>query len=426
MKDPIGFITLRNHVRARQEHRWPSFLVELLESAGKDVHTAWHRVFTQRMFYTRDPENIKTILSAPSDHYVLGSSRGANFAPVAGDGLFTADGQAWQHYRACTRPFFTHTKQQSFLETLENSMQQRWRSLSAESDGWTKSVELQSFFLDMTLDAWMDTLFGHSQADLSMEGTNKGPDTPSRDAFAASLDAAGAFVGDRTVFGKFYWIKHSRNFHSHCETIRAFIDHHIDSSCTYKDFFGTSNDDGGLRSDEGTKIQYHQDELRNRVQPLLFTGRNPGGALLAIMFFYMARNPPIYSKLRKETLATFGPAGDVTLANLDTCQYLQFFILESLRLSNVVPAIMRSAEKDLVLPIGGGSDKLSPICVPKEQLAMNQAAYVVTRFLQRFESIQIDNDTRGESTVKHATDISTKFIFNKRMKFLVASDDTNR
>lgn len=56
------------------------------------------------MIYTRDVDNIKTILSAPSSQSVLGSSRGANFKPVAGDGLFTADGKVWEHYRASARP----------------------------------------------------------------------------------------------------------------------------------------------------------------------------------------------------------------------------------------------------------------------------------------------------------------------------------
>lgn len=56
-----------------------------------------------------------------------------------------------------------------------------------------------------------------------------------------------------------------------------------------------------------------------------------------------------------------------------------------------------------------------------EQLAMNQAAYVVCKILQRFDSIQ---SVGGESTVKTSTDITTKFLLDKKMRFHLASSDT--
>ncbi|CAO1597557.1 hypothetical protein XANCAGTX0491_001364 [Xanthoria calcicola] len=469
MKDPLGILQLRNHLRAPREHRWPSLLTEILDSAGNDVHTASHCIFTQQMIYTRDVDNIKTILSVPSSHLVLGSSRGANFKPVAGDGLFTADGKVWEHYRASARPYFTQAKQISFIETLEALIQQRWRSLSVHNDDWTESLDLQSFFLGLTLDASMENLFGQSHSP-QLSGTEKGGHLPDRSSFAASLDAASSFVGDRTVLGKMYWMKQSRDFHGHCDTIRGFVDHHIDG--VYNPCSSPSTDEEDLKPSVAMEHQYHPTELRNRIQPLLFTGRNPSAALLAIIFFFLQQNLSIYGQLRNEIRTTFGLDGNVTLTKLATCQYLQFCILESLRLGNVVPAIMRSAEKDLVLPRGGGSDKQSPVLVPQgstiivciqslhlrkdlwgedaasfvperwhsrpwdwsfipfskgrrrcigQQLAMNQAAYVVARFLQRFDSIQ---SVGGESTVKTSTDIATKFFFDKQMRFHLASSDT--
>ena len=362
MKDPLGILQVRNHLRARREHRWPSLLTEFLDSAGNDVHTATHRIFAQQMIYTRDVDNIKTILSAPSSHLVLGSSRGANFKPVAGDGLFTADGKVWEHYRASARPYFTRARQASFIENLENLIQQRWSSLSVHNDGWTEPIDLQSFFLDLTLDASMENLFGQSHSP-QLSGTEKGGHLPDRSAFAASLDAAASFVGDRTILGKMYWMKQSRDFYGHCKTIRRFIDHHIDG--VHDLCASPSKDEEDLKSSVPRDNQYHPTELRNRIQPLLFTGRNPSGGLLAIIFFFLQKDLSIYGKLRNEICATFGSNGNVTLIKLATCQYLQFCILESLRLGNVVPAIMRSAEKDLVLPRGGGSDKQSPVLVPQ-------------------------------------------------------------
>lgn len=102
-KDSSGFSKLRNHPRARKDYRWPVFLKETFDSAENDVQTASHRILSQEMLYTRDPENIKTILSSPMDDYGLGGAKEANFDPLFGSELFTAEGQTWQHYWTCAR-----------------------------------------------------------------------------------------------------------------------------------------------------------------------------------------------------------------------------------------------------------------------------------------------------------------------------------
>lgn len=49
-----------------------------------------------------------------------------------------------------------------------------------------------------------------------------------------------------------------------------------------------------------------------------------------------------------------------------------------------------------------------------EQLAITQAKYVVARFLQTFDAIRSSSDT---CTIKHQTDISTKYVFGSKVKF---------
>ena len=48
--DKLGLSKLYDHLRARTEHRWPSFLAATLDSAGENVHTASHRAVNQNMF----------------------------------------------------------------------------------------------------------------------------------------------------------------------------------------------------------------------------------------------------------------------------------------------------------------------------------------------------------------------------------------
>ena len=152
--DKLGLSKLYDHIRARREHRWPSFLAETLDSAGENVHTASHRAVNQNMFYTRDSTNAKAILTAPQGDYVLGDARAANFSPVLGNGLFTAEGSGWQHYRACARPMFTQKGQESHLKAMERLLQKTWTSFSMDPKGWTVEMDLQKLFLDLMLEAY--------------------------------------------------------------------------------------------------------------------------------------------------------------------------------------------------------------------------------------------------------------------------------
>ncbi|KAL6716518.1 hypothetical protein ACLMJK_006085 [Lecanora helva] len=451
---------------ARKEHRWPSFLIETLDSAGKHVHTASHRAVNQQMFYTRDAENIRVILTASLSDYGLGGSRGANFAPVLGHGLLTAEGEAWHYYRTCARPLFTRAKQDENLRILEALLQKLWSPSFAE-DVWTEEMDLQSMFLDLMLDATLALFFGDSALSDTISRSSDDLEMIDKTAFGASLDVAATYVGNRTVLGNFCWLKQSQEFRRHCKIIRKFIDEWIIRT-QYE-----QRHDKCMTASSIANARYARQDLirkRNHVQPLLSSGRNTTGALLAVIFYHLMKNPEMYQRLRREIIQTFDFEinENINHASLESCEYLHFCILEGLRLGSILPAIMRSARKDIVLPRGGGSDGQSPIFVEKgstiiiciyalhyrtdlwgedvgvfnperwreyqfdwsflpfskgrrqcigQQLAITQAKYVIARFLQRFDAIRsVDEDC----SIQHKTDISTSFVFDSKVKFRFA------
>jgi cytochrome P450 len=89
---------------------------------------------------------------------------------------------------------------------------------------------------------------------------------------------------------------------------------------------------------------------------------------LGWLFFCLSRDPTRYKKLRHTVIEEFGtyenPKG-ITFAKLKGCQYLQHCNNEALRLYPVVPLNGRFANKDTILPRGGGKDGKSPIFIPK-------------------------------------------------------------
>ena len=364
LKDKLGIKKLGDHVRARKEHRWPSFLIETLEDAGEHVYTASHRAINHDMFYTRDLENIKAVLNAPQSDFILGDPRGANFVPVLGGGLFTAEGRAWQHYRSCARSLFTLAKQESNLNAMEMLLREKFASMSKPSDDWTEEVDLQALFLDLMLGVTSDLLFGNpkdsrEQACWHHDGSGQ-PDTTT---FVESLDLATTYVGNRTVLGRLYWVQQSQEFRRHCKVIQTYIDRCIN---TFQKERQVQDKNGRLLGNDYIPGEDSDPaELRNLTQPILFTGRSTTGALIAVTLYHLMQDPLLYDSLRHAVISTFGHEGNIRFSHLNCCEILNFCIMESLRLGSIVPAIIRSANRDFVLPRGGGSDQQSPVFVSK-------------------------------------------------------------
>jgi cytochrome P450 len=95
-------------------------------------------------------------------------------------------------------------------------------------------------------------------------------------------------------------------------------------------------------------------------------GRDPTGALLGWMWYFLARYLNIFNKLREIVLAQFGASTSSVIddfAQLRRCEYLQWVIHETVRIVAVIPMNERVALKDTTLPRGGGEDGSKPIFV---------------------------------------------------------------
>lgn len=132
-KDPLGIINAIAHGRARDQCRWPNYLLEILDTGGNNIHTVWDRPLGNDFLFTRDPDNFKAVLATQAEAFVLGEGRSQNFMELFGRGVFTSEGKAWQHSRALVRPQFAR-QQFSDLNRLEDHVQQLWRRISIGND----------------------------------------------------------------------------------------------------------------------------------------------------------------------------------------------------------------------------------------------------------------------------------------------------
>lgn len=361
----LGTSRLKESIAATRDDRGPQFFINAIDSLGADVHTCRVPILDYTVIVTRDPENVKAVFSAGAD-FDISAIRASAFMPLLGQGIFTSRGEQWKHSRTLVRPQFSR-EQIADLELEETHVKAMMRKLPVGEKGWTETVDLQPLFFSFTLDTTTEFLYGqsvHSQAGHVGQGVLDGV------AFGAHLDAAKLYVEKRGTLGRFSWLLNSKEFRAHCAAIHKTVDQFV-AMRLHPDAKRSQLEDGARNKfvlvDELAKQMQDPSRLRNETLHILVAGRDTTGALLSWMFYFLARHPGVFEKLRNVVLNEFGPSvtGDVAFEKLRSCQYLQFCINEALRVASIVPLNDRSANRDTVLPRGGGPDGRSPVFVPK-------------------------------------------------------------
>lgn len=87
-------------------------------------------------------------------------------------------------------------------------------------------------------------------------------------------------------------------------------------------------------------------------------------SLISTLFFCIAKYPLVQERLRTEISETLG-ARFPTYEDVKNMKYLNWVIKEVLRVYPPVPQNLRVANKDTILPVGGGPDGRSPVFIPK-------------------------------------------------------------
>ncbi|KAF8852932.1 putative cytochrome P450 [Acephala macrosclerotiorum] len=367
----LGTSRLKESIKATKEDRGPQYVVSAMNEVGTNIHTLRVPILDYELLVTRDPENVKAMFSTQSSDYDISATRSSAFMPLLGEGIFTSTGAQWKHSRALVRPQFSR-EEISNLELVERHVRTLMRVLSVNDEGWTQTVDLQPLMFYFTLDTATEFLYGqsvNSQAAIAgFESSKNGIDGA---AFSKHFSTAKHLVDKRGALGKFFWLMPMGEMKMHCKAIHEVIDKMIsDRLKNKKDPLGM--EEKGTRKfvllDELAKETQDLKELRNETLHTLMAGRDPTGALLGWVWYFLARHPDVSAKLRKIILNQFGNSSSSPIddfADLRRCEYLQWVIHEVIRIVAVIPMNERVALNDTTLPRGGGPDGSKPIFVRK-------------------------------------------------------------
>lgn len=365
--DPLGLIRFRQFLAARREKRALPWMIEVMDSAGQDVNTAKDKMLGHSFIWTRDVENARALFTSQAGDFDIDVEARRIALPVIGSGIFNTTGEAWKESRAFLRPYFAR-EQVSSLDLEEKHFQAMLSVIGESEGGWTSTFDIQPLIFNFTLDVATDFLFGTS----ANSQTASISDESSDNRFQHHWDSAATFFEVRAILRRYCWLYQPKKFRDHCNAIQAFADKYVQAAIIRK-----QKDVQPAKEDQKEKfvvlnnlVDVTTDRIRLRHECLNILGasRTSTAALIQWVFFFLARHPSTFDKLREVILAEFGEFENrdrITYESLKHCRFLQCCINEVFRMSPVIPIQTRIATRDTTLPKGGGSGGQDPIFIPK-------------------------------------------------------------
>ncbi|KAJ4376485.1 hypothetical protein N0V83_001769 [Neocucurbitaria cava] len=356
-KDPILGLDVLKIMNYNSKHH--IMLRENLKRFEKLGNTFHNRIVTMPVIATREPENIKTVLSLKFKDYSFGN-RTAAFTPLLGHGIFNADGERWANSRHLLRPNFARD-QVADLEAFERHFKLMLKHIPRDG----KTVDLQELFFMLTIDTATEFLFNHSTHTLRMHGQGDNEDV----IFGRAFNFAQDDIGQRLRFGPLDRFRKNEKGEEAIRICHVYIGKFVDDALRFRKELDEEKRAGAGKEEkyffiqEVAKQTTDKKRIRDELINILLAGRDTTASLLSNMFFEIAKRPDIYAKLRDEIATLDGRTP--TYEELRSFKYLKWCLNESLRVHPVVPGNTRFAIRDTVLPLGGGPDGRHPLFVPK-------------------------------------------------------------
>jgi cytochrome P450 len=346
-------------------------------------------LFNTTVVSTAEPENIQEILATKFHDFDLGPARRDNFHEMLGNGIFTAEGEAWAHYRSQLKPQFTR-HQVSDLEAADRHLQFLFRALPQEdAGGWIQSVDIMPLIYRFTLDVSTEFLFGESvnsqSATLHSQDSGNTKELQEEMDFTEAMNFAQDYIAWRWRLHGLYWLANSQRFKHACKVVKDFGDRFVRIALDRNHKRGSAKvgeKERFVMLDHMVEETKDPVELRDQVLHLLIAGRDTTSALLSWVILLLARHPEQFRKLREAVLEHFGtesePTQELTFTSLKACKEIMHVLYEAMRLYPLIPLNGRKALKDTFLPTGGGPDGKQPIAIMKGE-EVGYSIYVMHR-----------------------------------------------
>ncbi|CAN3358068.1 cytochrome P450 52A2 [Diutina catenulata] len=464
VRDPTyGFLTaIGVSIRRLRSKNLLADMMKSFEAMRKpEVLTFRTRMLGKSTVMTKDPENIKAVLATQFHEFNIGNRHGI-LSPLLGEGIFTSSGEHWKHSRAMLRPQFAR-EQVADTPMFERHTKLFIKHLRASKG---EKIDINDLLFRFTIDVATEFIFGESVHQLYDDKIGIPPlDSllTNGAAFNRDFRECQDMLSRRSMFQGLYWMFDSPSFRSKCAALHRFADHFVKVALdATPEEIEKKTANSYIFLYELVKVTRDPKLLRDQLFNLLLAGRNTTSLFLTFFFFEVSRRPDLFEKIKEEVRGLYGEKEDarieeITFESLKKTRYLKAALDETLRLYPLVSTNFRAAVKNTTIPHGGGKDGQEPVLVRKgdvvifstygnhrnkcfwgedadeyrperwfeekfkrvgwnympflggpriclgQQMALTEAAYLVTRVFQEFDHLESCNPVYPPGLIVHTT-----------------------
>ena len=220
-------------------------------------------------------------------------------------------------------------------------MDQHVRHLLTHIPAGGSSFDIQELFFRLTLDSSTEFLFGESVNSLvSTSYTSSGvpvKSTKSQMGFEAAFNTSQDYLAARSRAQSFYWLINPKEFRDANRICHQLVDYYVkialDPSTT-KDVKASQDRERYIFLEALAKDTKDPKMLRDQMLNILLAGRDTTASLLSSVFYLLADNPRVWTKLRSEVVNKFGtikkPKDEITFSSLKDITYLRYVLDEGM------------------------------------------------------------------------------------------------
>lgn len=202
------------------------------------------------------------------------------------------------------------------------------------------SFDIQKLFYLLTIDSATELLFGESTGSLHTYGSHTASTVYSSLAgFAEAFNTSQEYLLRRVLAQRLYWTINPSKFRDANAQVHEVVNHYVQLALQSKHASEAQQADHGHGQGRYVFLEAlasGTDDpklIRDNLLNVLLAGRDTTASLLSSVFYFLARNPWVWEKLRREVVGEFGDChrrgNEITDARVKNLTYLRYVLNES-------------------------------------------------------------------------------------------------
>jgi cytochrome P450 len=198
------------------------------------------------------------------------------------------------------------------------------------------AFDIQELFFRLTLDSATEFLFGESTNSLSPNfSPASGPLAAcgGERGFADAFTLSQEYLVYRARTHDLYWLINSPRYRRAVKIVHDVVDYYVDRVLDAK---SNPKDQSSNENKRYVFLEALAEEtrdrktLRDQLLNILLAGRDTTASLLTSSFYYLARHPEVWTRLRQEIIQAFPieEKDSITLEKLREVKYIRCFLNE--------------------------------------------------------------------------------------------------